>query len=448
MSHRSSWQLATGIAALGLLLAACAPAAPSPTAAPAKPAEAAKPAATAAPAKPTEAPAAKPAEAKPAPSTGSGQALSKAEGPAASPAAAAKPAEAKPAASPAAKPAEAKPAASPAAKPALSKAEGATFDEKAVADFYRGKNIRIIVGFTPGGNFDLYSRLLARFLPKYVPGSPNVIVENRPGAGSMVAANAVYKSEAKDGTVIASINQNLLNQQAMTLPGIEFDVTKYQWLGAAQGSIPGCAVRTDLGINSVQEVMTTREVATAADAPGTGSHDVPSVLNLVLGTKFKIVPGYTGSSRQRLAIEGKEAEAYCQADSLAAVFQPLLEGPNPASKKIIILGSERSNHPLLKDAVPAETLAKTDDDRRLLRVVYAPNIIGYPWGVAPEVPRDRVLALRSGVEQVFKDPDFLAETKKSNVVPDFHTGDEIARIAQEVLSTPQPVLDRLKKILQ
>ncbi|MBI4581250.1 MAG: hypothetical protein HY718_16225 [Planctomycetes bacterium] len=419
VTRLSPRHFAPALAVLTLALAACAPAAPpSPTAAPAKPTEApkpaattapAKPAATAAPAKPTEAPAAKPAE---------------------------KPAAV---ASPAAKPTEA-PAAKAEAKPAA-------FDEKAIADFYRGKNIRIIVGFAPGGNFDLFSRVLSRHLTRYMPGNPTVIVENRPGAASMVMTNAVYKAEAKDGTIIGHPNQNLITQQALGLPGIEFDVTKFQWLGAASSSIPGCGVRTDLGIKGIEDVFT-RELATAADAPGSGSYDVPSVINGVLKTKFRLVPGYTGASRQRLAIEGKEAEAYCQADALSATFVPLLEGPNPPTKKIIILGSERSNHPILKDAVPAETLAKTDEDRVVLRAVYAPNTIAYPWAVAPEVPRDRVAALRKAMADSFKDPEFLAEAKKTNLDPDFKSGDAVARVAEELLKTPPSALARLKEMLK
>jgi tripartite-type tricarboxylate transporter receptor subunit TctC len=421
---RSSRAVLGAVFASVVLIGACAPAAPSPTAAPAKPAEAAKPAATAAPA-------AKPAEAKPA----------------ASPVA--KPAEAKPAASPAAKPAEDKPAASPAAKPALSKAEGATFDEKAVADFYRGKTVKFIVGFDPGGAYDAYSRLLARHMLRLLPGNPTVIAENRPGAASRLAANTVYRTEPKDGTIIASINQNLVMQQVMDPTGIEFDAAKFHWLGSSVSSPGGCAARVDTGVTSIRDVIDSgKELVVAADAPGSNAYDIPAVLSATLGAKFKIVPGYTGIARMQLAVQNKEADAYCFTDPLSGVLATTLQSNPPIAKVIVVLGSQPFDDPILRGAPPAETLAKTDEARQLLRAVQAPLRMSFPFAVAPEVPADRVAALRKVLKDAFVDPQFVAEAKQANLTLSFSDGESVQRIVQEVLNTPKPVLDKLKELLK
>ncbi len=221
-------------------------------------------------------------------------------GPSGAPAPTTAPAKPAPAPSPppateqsAAKPAS-KPTEGAAPKPAESPSGRPAFDEKAVADFYRNKTVRIIVGFDPGGAFDGYSRLLARHMARHLPGNPTIIVENRPGAASRLAANAVYNTEPKDGTVIASINQNLVMEQVLDPTGIEFDSAKFNWLGSAASSPGGCAVRVDTGISTIRDVMDGREVVIAADQPGSNAFDIPAVLNATLGTRSRSSPGTRG----------------------------------------------------------------------------------------------------------------------------------------------------------
>jgi tripartite-type tricarboxylate transporter receptor subunit TctC len=429
------------LVALALLGAvACAPAAPaSPTAAPAKPAEAAKPAATAAPAKPTEGPAAKPAEAKPA--------LSKAEGPAASPAA--KPAEAKPAASPAAKPAETKPALSKAEGPAASPAAKAAFDEKAVADFYRGKNVRILVGFAPGGSFDVYARMLAKVLPRYIPGSPNVIVENRAGAASMLAANQVYATEPKDGTAVGYVIEGLLLQQAVANPGVQFDGNKINWLASTVQTWGACAVRSDKGINSIQDVIGGKEVAVGATGVGSLTHDVPAVIKAALGANFKIVTGYEGTSKMRLAVESGELDGNCMTwDEMSSIDKDKLVGDKPFLKVLTIMGEKTPDHPALKGVPAAETLAKTDEARLLLKTVQRPSDMTKPFMMAPEVPRDRVEAMRQAFFNGLKDQEFLADAAKGGWEVSPRPGTEVAEMVREILATPAPIVEKLKTFLK
>jgi tripartite-type tricarboxylate transporter receptor subunit TctC len=410
---------------LVLVAVACAPAAPSPTAAPAKPAEAAKPAATTAPAKPTEAAAAKPAEAKSAEAK-----------PAASPAAKT---EAKPAASPAAK-TEAKPAASPAAK-------SETFDEKAVADFYRGKTIRLITGSAAGGGFDFYARLVARYMPPLIPGNPNVIVENR--TSNIQTANAVFSTEPKDGTAIGTFAESQTYYQLIGGQGVAYDAQRFNWIGAAAKGRTACAARTDTDIRSVEQIIGGKELIIGTNAPGSNIHDIPAVMKAALGANFKLVSGYGGTSQILLALERKEIDGFCSTyDSTVRAAQEKLEGSTPFMRFISITGSKSLDEPYLKDVPATQVLAKTDEARQLLRAVESPEEMSKPYAMAPEVPRDRVLVLRKAMWEAFNKPEMKADGQKARqeVIPS--TGEQVEQTVKEIMSTPPAVVEKLKEILK
>lgn len=379
--------------------AACAPAAPSPMALP-KATEAPKPAATATPARPTEAP------------------------------------------KPAAKPTEAP-------KPAEKPTAALAFDEKAVADFYRGKTVKIVVGSSPGGLPDTNARLLARHMPRYLPGSPTVIVENKPGAGGFLAANAVYNTEPKDGTVLNIFFGTIVLQQALGAEGIQFDAARYQWLGSIARTYAACAVRTDTGVTSLQQLADGQEVVLGTTGPGTTLHDTPSVLNAALGTRFKLVPGYPGINEIVLAIEKKEVDGFCAGfDPMLAAAGRLLEGGSPTLKVLVVMGSETPDHPLLKGVPAAETLARTPQARQMLRLVAAPNQFTNAFAVAPGVPADRVAALRRALARTFADEQFLAEARQARLPVNPLSAEELSRGIAEVLSTPPDVLASLKAVLR
>ncbi len=347
-------------------------------------------------------------------------------------------------------PAAAPPATAPAAAaPTAEAAAGAGFDERAVANFYRGKTIRIIVGFAPGGGFDTYGRLIAKYLPKYVPGRPTVIVENVPGAASMVAANQVYKTMPKDGTVIASFNENLVLLYAQGKEGIEYDPRRYQWLGSMVNSPSACAVRTDAGINSIEEVMAGKQLVVASEGPGTTTYDVPVALQHALGANIKLVPGYDGTSRMRLAIDSREADSGCWTwDSMSVTARQWFESTPPVAKVLVVMGSRTPDHPWLQGVPAAENLAPTQEGRQLLALVNGPSQMSKPYAVAPEVPRDRVEALRQALTAVTNDSEFLAEAEKAklDVVP--LTGAEVEEKVRQILDSPPTVVAKLKEILK
>lgn len=318
-----------------------------------------------------------------------------------------------------------------------------------MADFYRGKTIRIVVGFAPGGSFDLYSRLLAKHMPQYIPGNPTIIAENKPGAASVVAANAVYNTEPKDGTVIGSINEFGVLQQLLGQEGIQFDAARFNWLGASVDTASACLARADLGINSVQDIMNGRELVVGTTGLGAATHDTPAVLNAALGTNFKLVPGYDGISRIQLALESREVDGYCVSfDAMLIVGRQMLEGSNPTAKVFLVMGDKPLDHPYLQGVPAAESLAKTDEARQLLRAVHAPSQMSKPFALAPDVPRDRVEALRRAMEQAFANPQLIEEASRSQLEVAARNGADVTGIVHDLLRTRPEIVARLKDILK
>jgi tripartite-type tricarboxylate transporter receptor subunit TctC len=321
--------------------------------------------------------------------------------------------------------------------------------EQQVASFYRGKTIRIVVGFAPGGGFDTYGRLIAKYLSKYVPGRPTVIVENVPGAASMVAANQVYKTLPKDGTVIASFNENLVLLSALGKEGIEYDPRRFQWLASMVNSPSACATRADAGVNSFEEVMAGKQWIIASEGPGTTTYDVPVALQAALGANLKLVPGYDGTSRMRLAIESREADGGCWTwDSMSVTARQWFESSPPFAKVLVVMGNRTPDHPWLQGVPAAENLATTPENRQLLALVNVPAQMSKPYAVAPEVPHERAEALRQAFAAVAADAEFIAEAEKAklDVVP--LTGAEVEERVRVVLDAPPAVLAKLKEVLK
>lgn len=352
--------------------------------------------------------------------------------------------------SPAAKPvASPSPAVSASPSPAAAKpaASPAPFDERAVADFYRGKVIRIVAGASPGGGFDLQSRLLANHLSRHMPGNPQVIVENRPGAGTLLAANAVYNSDPKDGTFMGSFNETLVLQQAVGGEGIQFDARKYQWIGSANNDVGVCLARTDSRVQSLQELLDGKEFIIGSPGAGVGE-DTPRVANAALGTNFKLVRGYNDSSNVRLALERKEIDGFCSSLSTVLVRdRQSLEGPSASLRLLFLTGDKAPSHALLQGVPTLVSLAKSEEAKSLLRAAAAPGQISKPFAVAPGVLQDRVLALRRAVASAYADPQLRAEAERAGLEIDPSTGDEVTRVVEELLSTPPATLQKLKAVL-
>ncbi len=321
--------------------------------------------------------------------------------------------------------------------------------EAAVADFYRGKTVRLVVGFAAAGGYDIWARLLAKHLGEHIPGNPTVIVENKPGAGSMLAANLVYNTEPKDGTVIVTFNSQMVLQQLLGQPGLEFDARRFQWLGSAASGQNACMVRRELGITDARQIIgpSGREVVMGGEAPGSGITDTPAVMNAALGTRFKIIYGYEGASKVQLAVESREVDGFCLTwDSVLATLKQWFE-PTPLVTVPLIMGDRVPDHPWLKDTVAAEAIAPDDQARKLLRAVQGPRAFTFPYAVAPGVPAERVAALRQAFDQTFADPTLVAEAERGGLAMDYKSADAVTQIVTELLSLDPETIAAVKRAL-
>jgi tripartite-type tricarboxylate transporter receptor subunit TctC len=324
----------------------------------------------------------------------------------------------------------------------------ATATPNPVAEFYRGKTIKLMIGFGAGGLFDTHARLLARFLGKYIPGTPTVIVENKPGASSVLAANTVYTTEPKDGTVITSFNPGIILQQAIKAPGIEFDGSKFQYLGGLRSGATACGVRNDSGITT-QSLLSGSEMTVGATGPGSETYDVPTALNAVTKLKFKIVSGYKDVPSIKLAMQNKEIQGFCGAfvSVINNQYRDLWEGSSAIGKFLIITGDTTPDHALLKGVPAIETLNLLQaDGKALLHAIEAPNQMFVPYAFAPGVSADRVAALRDAVAKTFADADYLAEKQKAGLGEQFYTPADADRIVRDMLNAPADILAKVKEI--
>lgn len=321
-------------------------------------------------------------------------------------------------------------------------------DEKTVGDFYRNKTVRIIIGSGAGGTYDIYSRLLAKHMPRYLPGNPTVVVQPRAGAGGLIAANAVYNSEPKDGTVIGSFGETFVLRQAIGAPGIQFDSAKYQWLGAAINAPLACVARTDSTIASFQDALDGKPFTVGTMAPGSTIYDTPAVLNAAFNIQMKLVRGFEGVATIVNATESKEVDGYCASWQAMLTTGRHLQLINAGViKPILIMGDKTPDHSLLQRVPAAETLAKNEEAGQLLRAMNAPSQITNPYVVHPEVPKERVAALRRAFWATFNDSEFLGDAKKSKIEFSPSNGEKVTQVVHSILNAPPAVLAKLRKVL-
>jgi tripartite-type tricarboxylate transporter receptor subunit TctC len=314
-------------------------------------------------------------------------------------------------------------------------------------DFYKGKTIRILVGFPAGGGFDTYSRIIARHIPRYIPGSPTVIVENVTGAGSLIAANSVYKAAKPDGLTIGNFIGNLIMQQLFGGHGIEFDARKFEWIGVPVRDHVVCALTKASGITSVDAWMAAKTpVKLGGSAPGTTNDDSAKLLKASLGLPIQLVTGYKGTAPIRLAAESGEIDGGCWAwESIKVTWRKGLD----AREVNVVLQAVPKAMPDLPNVAVAIELAKTEDARRLIQVgIHDPSSITRPYALPPGTPKDRVQILRKAFLETLRDKDFLAEAVKSKLDVDPVTGEEVEKIISGLFQVDRAMVSKLSEILK
>ena len=321
---------------------------------------------------------------------------------------------------------------------------GAALAQQSVEDFYRGKKIDLIIGYSSGGTYDLYARLVARHLGNYIPGKPLIVPRNMPGAGSRAAATWVYSIAPRDGTVLAAVDQSLSLQQAAGDKRIQFDTIKFIYIGNPASENNTTAAWHASGIKTIDDAKR-REVTVGATG-GSTSSQYPKAMNALLGTKFRIILGYPGGNDINLAMERGEVEVR---GSNSWQSWKKTRAHWLAENKINILVqiglkkvAELPDVPLLMD------LGANDEDRRLLRVLSASTHIGRPIFTTPEVPAERVKVLREAFDAMVRDPAFLEQAKKENFDIDAVSGEDLQKLVAEIVAMPAAQGERLKKILE
>ena len=316
-----------------------------------------------------------------------------------------------------------------------------------VAGFYRGRNVTLLIGSSPGGGYDLYGRLIARFIGRHIPGNPQVIVQNMPGAASNVAAAYVYNVAPKDGTVMGAIFMGAVVDPLFgEAKRSTHDTAKFNYIGNANSDAYVCLIRTDAGVNSLSDVFD-KEIVMGASAEGASTRDFPSLLKNLLGVKFKIVAGYPGTREINLAIEKGEVQGGCGEtwSSVAATYpawfrdklvKPLVQESNVGYPEL-----DRMGVPLSKE------FAKTPEQKQILDLVYSQTTFGRPYVVAPGVPQERVDALRKAFMATMTDPELVAEAKRINLDIAPIPGEELQVLIAKLYATPQEVVDKAKAAL-
>jgi tripartite-type tricarboxylate transporter receptor subunit TctC len=310
-----------------------------------------------------------------------------------------------------------------------------------VADFYRGKTVNVLIGVGVGGEYDIQARLVARHIGKHIPGHPTVVPQNMTGAGGLKMLNYLYGVAPKDGTNIGMIQNAFPALQAAGLQGVQYDAGRMQWLGTIAAVNETMAVWHTTGVRSIEDARQ-REVIAGASGRGAITYTYPALMNELLGTRFKIVTGYTGGNQINLAMERGEVEARNNTwSSWKATKAAWL-----AEKKIVVIAQAGPRPPDL-DAPSLEQLGRTPEDRQLIELVVSGTQLGRPFATNA-APPERVAALRAAFAATMKDPEFMAEAAKLGfeVVPVL--GEPMQRTVEKVLATPPTVAARAKGLLE
>ncbi|MEA2978843.1 MAG: hypothetical protein QOF09_666 [Alphaproteobacteria bacterium] len=311
------------------------------------------------------------------------------------------------------------------------------------ADFYQGKQVTIVVGFSAAGTYDATARLFARHLGKHLAGKPTVIVRNMPGAGSLVATNSLYSSAPKDGTTLGVVGGGIVLEPLLNNPQANYDARRFNWIGGRTPDNFLCLVWHTVPVNALQDVMR-RETVVGATGPGSRTLTYPKALNELLGTKFKIVSGYPGGNEITLALERGEVEGYCGwALGSIRTRAPdwIRDGKiRPLAQFTLSKSGVLPNVPLAAD------LAGTENGRRAVEFFAADSVLAWPLLAPPDVPAERVIELRAAFTEMMQDPQLLAEAATQGLDIDPVSGAEIAALIDRLYSIPPDVLDLVRKI--
>ena len=320
-----------------------------------------------------------------------------------------------------------------------------------VAQFYKGRQITVIVGSSPGGGYDIYARLMARHIGKYIPGNPTVIVTNMPGAGSNTAVAHIYNVAPKDGTYIgapqnSAIMDALFDASLGNARRLRHDASKLIQIGSATTDHYVCIARADAPIKSFKEVLT-KEWLIGTSQPGTSTRDYPAMLNNTTGAKIRQVSGYPGTREITLAIEKNEVQGLC-GFSWSSLNAQKPDWVKSGFIRVIVQEHDKGNPEINKMGVPlAVDFATSPENRKIMELIYSSETFGRPYLMAPDIPAERVAALRKAFMEAMNDRDLLAEAQKIGLAIDPIPGGELQDLAAKIFATPADFVEKVKNAL-
>lgn len=316
-------------------------------------------------------------------------------------------------------------------------------DADPVADFYRGKNVSLFIPTSAGGEYDLHGRMIARFIGRHIPGNPTLVPQNMAGGGGLVATNYVYNVASKDGTALLVVNKSLPAAQVIGEPALKADMGKFAYIGTLAPSSETMVVWHTVGVKSVEDARRT-EVIIGTTGTDNITYMFPRLMNELLGTRFKMITGYRGGNEVNVAMERGEVGGRQNAWTSWKSTKPgWLK-----NRDIVLIAQGGATIKELADVPNVETLAKSDDDRRVFQLVLEGSRLGRAVLAPPGVPAERVAALRTAFDATMRDPDFLAACRDARVDVDPAAGAELQKVVDKVLSMPRAVAERTKQLLK
>jgi tripartite-type tricarboxylate transporter receptor subunit TctC len=317
----------------------------------------------------------------------------------------------------------------------------------AVANFYRGKTVQVLVGFAPGGGYDLYARTLARYMGRHIPGNPTMVPQNMPGAGGIKAMNYLYNVARKDGTVMGTFARGLVIEPLLGhTQGIQFEATKYSWIGSVSNEVSVCAFWATSGIATWDDVKT-KPHKIGGSAAGADSDVFPNVLKNIFHLPTRLVTGYAGGGADiNLGMERGEVDGRCgwSWSSMLSQSKALLDG-----KKVnVVIQLALEKHEDLPNVPLVMDLPASPEDKAALKLIVSRNAIARPFAAPPGVPAERVAALRAAFDTTMKDPEFLAETKRLQLEVRPVAGDAVQTLIKDVYASPPAVIKRAAEVEQ
>jgi tripartite-type tricarboxylate transporter receptor subunit TctC len=310
------------------------------------------------------------------------------------------------------------------------------------ADFYKNRSLDLYIGYSAGGAYDFYARVIARHMGPHIPGNPTLVPRNMEGAGSLRLANWLYRVAPQDGSTFGTFGRGLAFDPLLIGKGDQFDAVKFGWIGSANNEVSVCVAMKDSGITKFEDLFT-KELAVGGTGTSADTDQFPRVLNGILGTHFKIIEGYPGGNDVVFAMERGEVQGRCgwSWSSVKSTHKSWID----EKKMIVLVQLSLNRHPELPDVPLVTDFAKTDEQRQIMKMIFARQVMGRPYAAPPNLPPERLAALRQAFMDTMHDKDFLAEAEKTDLEINPVSGADVEQLVKDVYATPPDIVAKAKE---